>query len=53
MLMGGKKIKEILEITRGCFLEIIMKDNHTICNNPKNVTDWVKITREEIQEMYR
>lgn len=35
-----------------CHLEIIMKDNHTIGNNPNNVIDWVKIVREEMSRCY-
>jgi len=47
-----KKIKNALKITRGCILEIIMKDNHTLGNNPSNLVNWVKIVREEIEKMY-
>jgi hypothetical protein len=43
-----KKIRNILEITRGCNLEIIMKDNHTLGKNPNNIINWTKIAREEI-----
>jgi len=45
-------IRETLEVTKGCILEIVMKDNHTIGKNPKNVTDWVKIAREEVTRIY-
>jgi hypothetical protein len=34
----------------GCRLEIIMKDNHTIADNPQNVIDWVQIAREVTAE---
>ena len=47
-----KLMKKELEITRGCVLEIIMKDNHTIGKNPKNITNWVKIVRELIDKAY-
>ncbi len=30
-----------------CRLEIIMKDNHTIANDPRRVVRWVKIAKEE------
>jgi hypothetical protein len=30
-----------------CRLEIIMKDNHTIANDPRRVTRWVEIAKEE------
>ena len=47
-----KKIRNILEITRGCVLEIIMKDNHTLGKNPNNIINWTKIAREEINNFY-
>lgn len=47
-----KKISEALEITKGCILEIIMKDNHTLGKNPNNIVNWVKIVREEIEKIY-
>jgi hypothetical protein len=40
-------IRATLEAARGCVLEIIMKDNHTIGGNPQNLVDWVRIAREE------
>ncbi len=47
-----KLTREYLEITKGCVLETIMKDNHTLGGNPHNLTEWVRITREEIDRMY-
>lgn len=47
-----KGIRETLEITKGCVLELVMKDNHTIGNNPNNIINWVKIAREEIDKRY-
>lgn len=47
-----KKIREALEITKGCVVEIIMKDNNTIGKNPENVINWVRIVREEINKIY-
>lgn len=41
-------IRGTLEQARGCVLEIIMKDNHTLGGNPGNLVDWVRIAREEI-----
>lgn len=40
-------IRETVKAARGCNLEIIMKDNHTISNNPQNVIDWTRIAMEE------
>jgi hypothetical protein len=44
-----KVLRSTLEATRGCRLEIIMKDNHTIGNNPRNSIRWVEIAREEVR----
>lgn len=41
-------VRDALEKAAGCHLEIIMKDNHTIANDPCRVTRWVEIVREEI-----
>jgi len=40
-------IREALQITKGCRVEVIMKDNHTIGNNPQNVIRWCRIAQEE------
>jgi len=42
-----KIIREDMTAGRGCRMEYIMKDNHTIGNNPQNVIDWVRIAKEE------
>ncbi len=42
-------IRATLEAARGCILEIIMKDNHTLGGNPDNLVRWVRIAREEIE----
>ncbi|MHB1347645.1 MAG: hypothetical protein ACYCXK_09160 [Candidatus Humimicrobiaceae bacterium] len=47
-----KKIKGILNIAKGCVLEIIMKDNHTLGQNPDNIINWTRIAREEINSLY-
>jgi hypothetical protein len=47
-----KYVQDGLEKTRGCNLEIIMKDNHTIGNDPNRVVRWVQIVREEIDRIY-
>jgi hypothetical protein len=46
-----KKLRDSLEITRGCRVEIIMKDNHTIGNNPQNVIRWVQMAKEEAERL--
>ncbi|MFW6256898.1 MAG: hypothetical protein ACOC2O_02030 [Bacillota bacterium] len=45
-----ENIREVLEITRDNIVEIIMKDNHTIGNNPRNPVRWVEIVREEVEK---
>jgi hypothetical protein len=40
-------LREAMRITRGCRVEVIMKDNHTICRDPRRVTEWTRIAREE------
>ena len=36
---------------RGCRVEMIMKDNHTIRNDPQRVVRWVRIAREEAEAL--
>ena len=43
------QLRHVLDITRGCRVEVIMKDNHTIGNNPQNVVRWCRIAQEEAQ----
>jgi hypothetical protein len=42
-------VREGLRIARNCRVEVIMKDNHTICHDPGRVVRWVRIVREEAQ----
>ena len=42
-----KSLREAFEITRGCRVEVHMKDCHTIGHNPDNVMRWTRIAREE------
>ena len=44
--------RDALARAKGCRLEIIMKDNNTICNDPSRVVNWVRIVREEIDRIY-
>ncbi len=46
-----KGLREALRATRGCRVEVIMKDNHTIGNNPRNVIRWCRIAREEAESL--
>jgi hypothetical protein len=40
-------LRRDLRTTRGCRVEVIMKDNHTIRSDPRRVVRWVQIAREE------
>lgn len=44
-----QELRQALRHTRDCRVEIIMKDNHTIANDPTRVIRWVKIAREEAE----
>ena len=46
-------LRRYLEMTKGCVVEIIMKDNHTIGNRPENVKEWCAIAQETIREVYK
>lgn len=48
-----RDIRDIVEKTRGCHLEIIMKDHDTIHNDPSRAVAWCKIAREEIARYYK
>jgi len=41
-------LRNDLDATRGCRVELIMKDNHTLGGNPHNAVRWCEIAREEI-----
>jgi hypothetical protein len=45
------ELRRDLEISRGCRVEVIMKDNHTIRNDPRRVVEWVRIAHEEAQRI--
>lgn len=40
-------LRRDLRAARDCRVEVIMKDNHTIGNDPRRVERWVQIAREE------
>lgn len=44
-----QQLREALEITKDCIVEVIMKDNHTIGNRPENLIEWCKIAKEEAE----
>ena len=42
-----RQLRQALDTTRGCVVELIMKDNHTIARRPENVVRWCQIAQEE------
>lgn len=40
-------VRRVLEQTRGCVLEMILKDTHTCRGDPRRMRDWVRLAREE------
>ena len=47
-----ESLRKDLLATKGCRLELIMKDNHTLGGNPDNAVRWCQIAREEIEKIY-
>lgn len=45
-----KDLREFCEKTRGCVVEMVMKDTHTCANQPQRMWDWVKIAKEVAEE---
>ena len=42
-----KGIREALDIAKGCVFEMILKDTHTVDNDPRRLSTWVRIAQEE------
>ena len=45
-----KVIRDAMEKTRGCAFEMVMKDVHTCRNDPRRLSEWVKIAKEEAEK---
>ena len=43
------EMRQALQQTRNCRVEVIMKDNHTINHDPQRILKWVKIVRQETE----
>lgn len=41
------ELRDNIYKTRDCRVELIMKDNHTLGNNPMNAVNWCRIAKEE------
>ena len=46
-----RDLREEMQITRDCRVEFIMKDNHTIRNEPYRVVRWVEIAKQEAEAL--
>ena len=44
-----REIRDTLDTTKGCVVELIMKDNHTLGGRPENAVRWCRIAKEEIE----
>ena len=38
-----------MKTNQNCRVEIIMKDNHTLANNPENATEWCRIAKKDAE----
>ncbi|NOY74421.1 MAG: hypothetical protein GXP32_01345 [Kiritimatiellaeota bacterium] len=45
-----EETRDFCEKTRGCVTEIIMKDTHTVKNEPGRIWEWVRIAKEVAAE---
>jgi hypothetical protein len=41
-----EQLREVLELTRECVIEICMKDLHAVCNQPHRMTEWIAMAKE-------
>ena len=48
-----KDLRETYTAARNCRLEVIMKDCHTIRNEPQRAVRWVEIAREEAERAWQ
>lgn len=44
-------LRHCFEVTRGCRVEAIMKDNHTLGGDPTRATEWCRVAREEAERV--
>ena len=46
-----REIRQTLEITRGCVVEMILKDTHTCGNRPERMSECARIASEEVENL--
>ncbi len=44
-------IRAALEVAKGCVVEVILKDTFTIQRDPRRLSQWARIAREEIERV--
>ncbi|MBC8872940.1 MAG: hypothetical protein H8E44_26190 [Planctomycetes bacterium] len=42
-------LRKVLDLTKDCIVELIMKDNHTLGDRPENAVRWCQIAKEEVE----
>ena len=42
-------LQHTLDVTRGCVLEMILKDTHTCNHHPERFTEWTRLARELVE----
>jgi hypothetical protein len=47
-----EELRKVIEVTKGMSVELVMKDVHTISNEPWRLGRWTQIAREEIAKVY-
>jgi hypothetical protein len=45
------RLRGLLKLTKDCRVEMILKDTHTLRNEPGRVIKWVKIAKEEAESI--
>jgi len=45
------ELRDFILKIKDCHVEIIMKDNHTLGNNPMNAVNWCRIAKEEAEKL--
>ena len=44
-------IKHTLDVTKGCVVEMILKDTHTCEHHPERFDQWTRIARELVDDL--
>jgi len=44
------ELKRVLELTRGCRVELILKDISTVRYEPQRLWEWARVAREAVEE---